>query len=1576
MPATEKTSRDQAKLHVIFAISAIVMLVATLWMMAKDHNREWRKWQLADRSRERWTLEAQLAQAKLENSVALERLKAELASARSTKVDGQLVDQFIQLVKAEDARLQAAKVAEVAANFSKLEAVRDKLTAAEDGSTAAAAAREQLIGQFESFIREAKRREGALLTKKKFVAADQTAAVSARGIAVGEGKPTDEIEEKIRGYAARVVELDADVAAAKDYRMGLEGVVKQVQAAELELQKKIAALEVEQNRLRDNIGTNTTTVGEWINRGPVLDALYTGNIKLDQIWLPEMKINYNFSFVARYDRCIVCHRAIDKTAPGSATEPAYPAIARGERERQVQLSTPEEAPEAVADKGPADALATVYGIVLAPSGQVDPSAVTIQVVAPMSLAAKAGLQMGDIIQEIGGSPISTQEDVRRSLLEKAEWGQPIDLKIRRGLDQPFTSHPRLDLFVGSTSPHKKGEMGCTICHDGQGSATEFKWASHTPNDPHQALDWTRNHGWFNNHHWIFPMTPDRFIESNCLKCHHEVVDLMPSERFPEPPAPKLVKGYELVREYGCFGCHEVGGYDGPAKRIGPDLRLEPSYSEVAAQLLADPGLNDAEREFAKELVARPDSSTARSALMQSVLADAKPAKSDAEAVAGAEEAAAAKPRLTAVSHALADALKDVEVPGSFRKVGPSLRYLNAKVDYAWLYSWIRKPADFRPTTRMPQFFLNHEHLDGSRKAFKIHDAAGNIQEISDLEFTQRFENIEIRSLAQFLLSHSQPFEYLAPPAGGVEAPSPERGKHLFETRGCLACHSHVDFPEVHATQGPDLSRVGAKLNSEKGRKWLYSWIKAPNHYHARTAMPNLYLDLIEEKDAAGNATGKMTDPAADVMAYLVGVPTDWKPETPAPPVELSADERAALQDLTAVWLTASFPRLRAERFAKDGIDPRLATSLKVDERVLIGPYRDENDRAQRQLDYVGRRSLSRYGCFGCHDIPGYETAKPIGTPLASWGRKEPAQLAFENIGRFLATHGEHIPTKPPAAASESPAAEEPSANDSSSATEETSTTAESSAAASASVPESLAKGSPAPPEHEAHKDGSHEGGHEVDPIDEKFDSDTAYFLQSLNSHERNGFLWQKLRLPRSFDFETTGVKRYDERLRMPKFPFTAEEREAVMTFVLGLTNESPDSRYVYKPGPRQRAIVEGRHVLDKYNCAGCHVIDVQRWDVAFAPDQFESPPTTSDFPFLLPNFSPKDIEDSVRTDSRGLLHAQLYGMPVLDDMTGQTRLVDEDGLPIEPDDDESPRFFEFTPYVPAMVGGEVRKVGVQNIKIPATMDGKSLAQGKVYTGYGGDLARYLYPRVIAQERELNPNAVPTEAWGWLPPPLHHEGVKVQANWLHDFLMDPTAIRPAVVLRMPNFHMSSAEASKLVNYFAAKSNAQYPYEYNARRRNDYLATKEQGHPALFGDAMKVVTDSNYCVKCHSVGDYKTTSAVKASGPNLDQVYRRLRPEYVHRWVANPQRILPYTGMPVNIPYDATAPPNFGGISQSLFPGPSADQLGGVVDLLMNFDEYARRQTSVKSLVKEPASTEQPASDQSSENSPPNNTSASR
>ena len=98
-----------------------------------------------------------------------------------------------------------------------------------------------------------------------------------------------------------------------------------------------------------------------------------------------------------------------------------------------------------------------------------------------------------------------------------------------------------------------------------------------------------------------------------------------------------------------------------------------------------------------------------------------------------------------------------------------------------------------------------------------------------------------------------------------------------------------------------------------------------------------------------------------------------------------------------------------------------------------------------------------------------------------------------------------------------------------------------------------------------------------------------------------------------------------------------------------------------------------------------------------------------------------------------------------------------------------------------------------------------------------------------------------------------------------------------------------------------------------------------------------------MKCHKVGDFTPPGSVAALAPNLDRVYTRLRPDFVQRWIGNPKRLLPYTGMPVNFPPDKP-------IDQNLFPGSSENQLEGVVDFLMNYDSYMKERTSIKPMVK--------------------------
>ena len=135
------------------------------------------------------------------------------------------------------------------------------------------------------------------------------------------------------------------------------------------------------------------------------------------------------------------------------------------------------------------------------------------------------------------------------------------------------------LYLDPNGPHPINSFGCTICHGGQGSGTDFTFSSHTPANLQEEEHWKEQHGWQEVHHWDYPMLPDRFIESSCVKCHHQVTDI--------PQAKKLQAGYQRIVQYGCTGCHTIGGEGS----FGPDLTDErqvgPNLAHVGSKVTKD-----------------------------------------------------------------------------------------------------------------------------------------------------------------------------------------------------------------------------------------------------------------------------------------------------------------------------------------------------------------------------------------------------------------------------------------------------------------------------------------------------------------------------------------------------------------------------------------------------------------------------------------------------------------------------------------------------------------------------------------------------------------------------------------------------------------------------------------------------------------------------------------------------------------------------------------------------------------------------------------------------------------------------
>jgi cbb3-type cytochrome oxidase cytochrome c subunit len=861
------------------------------------------------------------------------------------------------------------------------------------------------------------------------------------------------------------------------------------------------------------------------------------------------------------------------------------------------------------------------------------------------------------------------------------------------------------LYLDANGPHPINNFGCTICHGGQGSGTDFTYASHTPNTLKQAEEWEKDYHWQQIHMWDYPMLPKRFVESSCLKCHHEVTDV--------PQAKKLQAGYQRIVKFGCTGCHAIGGEGS----FGPDLTSE-------------------------------------------------------------------------------------------RAVGPNLSHIAAKNAKEWVLKWITNPHAFRPDSRMPRFY-------------------GLINNNAKEDWPKNYA--EIHSIAHYLFTKS------TPPADFVDPPAktdPARGKDLFLQKGCLACHQHRPYEVANiqpadqkatnpdykldasltydpkgfpasvqknalADFGPNLSNIAAKFPSKpQGLKWLTNWIMAPEKYHPKSLMPNLQLS---EQDAA------------DIASWVLSVPGEWPVKVDVPGVD-SKEVTGAIDELVKLYVSKSGgfkkPDGKTVAVSLSELDG-LVKTLKLDEKLL----------------YLGEKTISRLGCFGCHTIPGFETAKPIGTALSDWGLKLPARLDFGHIVEYLTDQ---------------------------------------------------------PPDDQHNRDGT-----------------DLYYQEQVTHESRTGFLYQKLHRPRSFDYlkKSEKYKAWDDRLRMPQFAWANDPAavEEVMTFVLGLTGERIPGKYLPKTHytPAQTAVAQGWKVLNRYNCDGCHVLEMPKFTIragvkveeAFAnfKTNLRSSYTAraNDFIELYPQltYDPKKKLDADAIEKELELS--------LDD--GSSTITVE-GMQIGLFEDE----LTVQLWKPVTIRGYTFNVG----------DNLTLDQTKIEKtpSVGGD-----FPFLFSTYEAERTGATFETFWNRLPPPLLREGNKVQTPWLTSFLKEPHPIRPAAQLRMPRFHYGksvdqpSTETTELANYFAARDRTEFPYQTISEQTPAYLAERNKAHPNCLNAGWQVMTDkTSPCLQCHAIGQFKPSGGEKVvNGPDLREVALRFRPDYLTAWIANPRRLVPYTAMPQNI-----------------------------------------------------------------------------
>ncbi len=121
--------------------------------------------------------------------------------------------------------------------------------------------------------------------------------------------------------------------------------------------------------------------------------------------------------------------------------------------------------------------------------------------------------------------------------------------------------------------------------------------------------------------------------------------------------------------------------------------------------------------------------------------------------------------------------------------------------------------------------------------------------------------------------------------------------------------------------------------------------------------------------------------------------------------------------------------------------------------------------------------------------------------------------------------------------------------------------------------------------------------------------DRLAFNHAPIEHTRFDFAFAKLINPRVYDHGMAMRDLPFERLKMPRFGFTPEEARDLATFLVGLVNDPIPAASAYKPDARHQDILDGRLLVRRYNCQGCHVIESEGGDIwpAIAADKWRPP---------------------------------------------------------------------------------------------------------------------------------------------------------------------------------------------------------------------------------------------------------------------------------------------------------------------------------------------------------------------------------
>src|SRR5215204_5171444 len=234
--------------------------------------------------------------------------------------------------------------------------------------------------------------------------------------------------------------------------------------------------------------------------------------------------------------------------------------------------------------------------------------------------------------------------------------------------------------------------------------------------------------------WLWPMFEKENTEAGCQQCHAR-------DRVTQG-AETLNLGRDLFSQRGCMGCHRYEGFDRETDSLA-------STRQQTGQLQDQITSNE-----------------------KQILTDTKATESESQSEDDVKKLLAHAESLRVTNSLLAARIDQLNLQAKYlmqdqKKVGPNLKDVRVKLRKEWLPVWLENPQSFRPGTKMPTFWRFSKAHEGARIDMRDKDGADQIQAISAYLWQEGFDS----KLPQ------------------QQQGNAGQGKQLFETRGCLACHS-------------------------------------------------------------------------------------------------------------------------------------------------------------------------------------------------------------------------------------------------------------------------------------------------------------------------------------------------------------------------------------------------------------------------------------------------------------------------------------------------------------------------------------------------------------------------------------------------------------------------------------------------------------------------------------------------------------------------------------------------------------------------------------------------------------------